>query len=85
MNSRHLLTRLIMYLRLPGLNKEVIKLKKILETLLKIKSIITLVIMFVFVYCVINGIISPENIMVIISMVITFYFAKNNGGGGTNE
>ena len=74
-----------MYLRLPGLNKEVIKLKKILETLLKIKSIITLVIMFVFVYCVINGIISPENIMVIISMVITFYFAKNNGGGGTNE
>lgn len=56
--------------------------KKILESLLKIKSIITLVILFVFVYCVINGIISPENIMVIISMVITFYFAKNSGGGG---
>ena len=56
--------------------------KKIIESLLKIKSIITLVILFVFVYCVINGIISPENIMVIISMVITFYFAKNNGGDG---
>ena len=56
--------------------------KKIIESLLKIKSIITLVILFVFVYCVINGIISPENIMVIISMVITFYFAKNSGGGG---
>lgn len=55
--------------------------KKILESLLKIKSIITLVILFVFVYCVINSIISPENIMVIISMVITFYFAKNSGGG----
>lgn len=54
--------------------------KKIIGSLLKIKSIITLVILFVFVYCVINGIISPENIMVIISMVITFYFAKNNGG-----
>lgn len=55
--------------------------KKIVESLLKIKSIITLVILVVFVYCVINGIISPENIMVIISMVITFYFAKNSGGG----
>lgn len=54
--------------------------KKVIESLLKIKSIITLVILFVFVYCVINGIISPENIMVIISMVITFYFAKNTGG-----
>lgn len=59
--------------------------KNIVKNLLKIKSIITLVILFVFVYCVINGIISPENIMVIISMVITFYFAKNNAGGGTND
>ena len=59
--------------------------KKILESILKIKSIITLVILFVFVYCVINNVISPENIMVIISMVITFYFAKNNAGGGTND
>ena len=57
--------------------------KKVLESLLKIKSIITLVILFVFVYCVINAVISPENIMVIISMVITFYFAKNNGGGAS--
>lgn len=54
-----------------------------MKNLLKIKSIITLVILFVFVYCVVNNVISPENIMVIISMVITFYFAKN--GGGTNE
>lgn len=55
--------------------------KKILQNLLKIKSVITLVILFVFVYCVLQRIISPENIMVIISMVITFYFAKNTGGG----
>lgn len=59
--------------------------KKILQNLLKIKSIITLVILFVFIYCVINKVISPENIMVIISMVITFYFAKNAGGGGDND
>lgn len=58
--------------------------KNIIKNLLKIKSIITLVILFVFVYCVINGIISPENIMVIISMVITFYFAKNVGGGSND-
>lgn len=50
--------------------------KDIFKNLLKIKSIITLVILFVFVFVVINGIISAENIMVIISMVITFYFAK---------
>ena len=55
--------------------------KKIMQNLLKIKSVITLVILFVFVYCVLQRIISPENIMVIISMVITFYFAKNAGGG----
>lgn len=59
--------------------------KKIFENLLKIKSIITIVILFVFVYCVINHVISPENIMVIISMVITFYFAKNAGGGGNDD
>lgn len=59
--------------------------KKIFENLLKIKSIITIVILFVFVYCVINHVISAENIMVIISMVITFYFAKNAGGGGDND
>ena len=58
--------------------------KNVLKNLLKIKSIITLVILFVFVYCVINSIISPENIMVIISMVITFYFAKNVGGGNND-
>lgn len=55
--------------------------KKIIENLLKIKSIITLVILFVFIYCVVNNVITPENIMVIISMVITFYFAKKAGGG----
>lgn len=59
--------------------------KNVIKNLLKIKSIITLVILFVFVYCVINGIISAENIMVIISMVITFYFAKNVTGGGSND
>lgn len=59
--------------------------KNIFKNLLKIKSIITIVILFVFVYCVINKVISAENIMVIISMVITFYFAKNAGGGGNND
>ncbi len=59
--------------------------KNIIKNLLKIKSIITIVILFVFVYCVINKVISAENIMVIISMVITFYFAKNAGGGDSND
>lgn len=59
--------------------------KNVFKNLLKIKSIITIVILFVFVYCVINKVISAENIMVIISMVITFYFAKNAGGGDSND
>lgn len=59
--------------------------KNVFKNLLKIKSIITIVILFVFVYCAINKVISAENIMVIISMVITFYFAKNAGGGDSND
>lgn len=59
--------------------------KKIFENLLKIKSIITLVVCFVFIYVVIHESITTENIMVIISMVITFYFTKNSGGGGGND
>lgn len=58
--------------------------KKNFSNLIKIKSIITLVILFVFVYCVVNKVITAENIMVIISMVITFYFAKNVGGGDSD-
>lgn len=58
--------------------------KKNFSNLIKIKSIITLVILFVFVYCVVNKVITAENIMVIISMVITFYFAKNAGGGDSD-
>lgn len=53
--------------------------KEIIKNLLKIKSIITLVVLFVFVYVVVNGIISADNIMIVISMVITFYFAKKGG------
>lgn len=59
--------------------------KDVLKNLLKIKSIITLVVCFVFVYVVIHGDITTENIMVVISMVITFYFTKSSGkGGGDN-
>lgn len=58
--------------------------KKNLENLLKIKSIITIVILAVFVYCVLNRLISSENIMIIVSMVITFYFAKKAGGDGND-
>lgn len=57
--------------------------KNVFTNLLKIKSIITIVVLAVFVYCVIRGVLQPDNIMVIISMVITFYFAKQ--GGGSND
>lgn len=58
--------------------------KNVLKNLLKIKSIVTIAVTGVFIYCTINGTLSTEQIMVIVTMVITFYFAKN-GGGGSND
>jgi hypothetical protein len=47
---------------------------KNLANLVKVKTIVTLAVMAVFVYLAISGAISPDNVMIIVSTVIAFYF-----------
>lgn len=54
--------------------------KKILENLLKIKSLVTIAVVAVFVWCAVTGGLTTENIMVVVTMIITFYFTKKGGG-----
>ena len=51
----------------------------ILENLLKIKSIVTLVCMGVFVYMSVTNQLQSEVVAGIISSVITYYFTKREG------
>lgn len=45
-----------------------------IAALFKVKTIISLVCIFVFAYLSIKQIITPDNVMTIVSMVIAFYF-----------
>ena len=59
---------------------------KNIAALIKVKTIVTLVVMAVFVILSLRGDISSDNVMLVVSMVISFYFgsvaekrnAKNN-------
>ena len=59
---------------------------KNIAALIKVKTIVTLVVMAVFVVLALRGDISADNAMLVVSMVISFYFgsvaekrnAKNN-------
>lgn len=51
--------------------------------LIKVKTIVTLVVMAVFVVLALRGDISADNAMLVVSMVISFYFGtqhEKNGG-----
>lgn len=57
--------------------------QKNLADLLKVKTIVTLVVIAVFAVLALKGDIQPDNVMIIISMVVSFYFGtqsekKNN-------
>lgn len=55
--------------------------KKILENfanLLKVKTIVTLVVLGVFSVLSLKGTITADNVMVIVSMVISFYFGTQH-------
>ena len=47
---------------------------KNLAALIKVKTIVTLVVITVFAVLALRGDITPENSMVIVSMVVAFYF-----------
>ena len=59
---------------------------KALAALLKVKTIVTLMVIFVFVVLAIRGSITADNVMIIVSTVVSFYFGtqyeKNNGNNG---
>lgn len=45
-----------------------------IANLFKVKTIVTLVVVFVFAVLAFRGDITPENVMLIVSMVVSFYF-----------
>lgn len=47
---------------------------KNLAALIKVKTIVTLAVMAVFVYLAVTGQITPDNVMIVVSTVIAFYF-----------
>jgi hypothetical protein len=47
---------------------------KNLANLVKVKTIVTLAVMAVFVYLAVTGAISSDNVMIVVSTVIAFYF-----------
>ena len=51
---------------------------KNLANLIKVKTIVTLVVISVFAVLALNGSISPDNVMIIISMVVSFYFGTQH-------
>ena len=42
--------------------------------LIKVKTIVTLVVVAIFAVLALNGSISSDNVMIIVSMVVSFYF-----------
>lgn len=46
--------------------------------LLKVKTLVTLVVIAVFAVLALNGSIQPDNVMIIISMVVSFYFGTQH-------
>lgn len=47
---------------------------KNIANLIKVKTIVTLVVIAIFAVLSLRGDISPDNVMIIISMVVSFYF-----------
>ena len=59
---------------------------KNIAALIKFKTIVTLVVMAVFVILSLRGDISADNAMIIISMVVSFYFGTvSEKKGGTSD
>lgn len=51
---------------------------KNVAALVKVKTIVTLVVIAVFAVLALNGSISADNVMIIISMVVSFYFGTQH-------
>ncbi len=51
---------------------------KNLANLIKVKTIVTIIVSLVFAVLALQGRITPDNVMVIVSMVISFYFGTQH-------
>ncbi len=49
-----------------------------LASLLKVKTLVTLIVISVFAVLALRGQIGPDNVMIIISMVVSFYFGTQH-------
>ena len=49
-----------------------------LANLLKVKTIVTFAVVFIFAVLALKGRIQPENVMIIVSMVVSFYFGTQH-------
>ena len=54
------------------------EMKTNLANLIKVKTVVTLVVMAVFAILAVRGTITPDNAMIIISMVVSFYFGTQS-------
>ena len=54
------------------------QLKNNLANLIKVKTIVTLIVAVVFAVLSLKGVISADNVMIIISMVVSFYFGTQH-------
>ena len=54
------------------------KLTENLANLVKVKTIVTVVVSVVFAVLALRGSLSPDNVMIIISMVVSFYFGTQH-------
>ena len=54
------------------------KISENLANLLKVKTIVTMVVTVVFAVLALRGTISADNVMIIISMVVSFYFGTQH-------
>ena len=58
-----------------------LRMKKVWENLanlIKVKTIVTMIVSVVFAVLALKGTISPDNVMIIISMVVSFYFGTQH-------
>lgn len=53
--------------------------------LIKVKTIVTLVVIAVFAVLALRGDIEPDNVMIIISMVVSFYFGTQHEKKATDK
>ena len=56
-----------------------------LAALLKVKTIVTLVVIAVFATLALKGAISADNVMIVISMVVSFYFGTQHEKEGVTD